>query len=518
MFKLKMNNEAGRDMLMASVYRGSVGKSKLHRLSTRPWQEPVFEQLPDVLHQSRNQRRDDCRQGLDSKVQFSKHLHFSYGHDVRGWRRGLAQDGSFVLPLEGLRRYCKHVGLAIDVPSLCNVLDQDRDGRVTFAEVCPVSAARLASFKKWSCEHFGSCGALWDQCVVADNDDDDDGDGVGDNHTRVPIGILADANVIKELVWQRGVTGLVDSWIRDVAARTALFSSLDLHGNGFIERADLEWIDRWVPPEYLAIQPDPSAWDELRSRLLAAYKHPIQAWRVLFDKNDSNYVTWSVFKKVCKQVQFAGNVGGAWVTLDSGLTGNISMMEFDAEAGQILRSFRDWAYEHFGSVDATLKYLDLDRKGSVTSSQLRRACSKLNWSGDVRAFLDCFGVGKAIHAADLVFLDSWQFRHTAEELANCLALTVATEVTRPVLLSTPAAPYRSPTLPSMMKTCSEPMPQAKGYVGNFVSRSAKKEIRKGPPQENRVVMARRTSLPTLLGQPRFGLGPPGVDLLRSRSR
>merc|ERR1719201_2065329 len=61
--------------------------------------------------------------------------------------------------------------------------------------------------------------------------------------------------------------------------RQVLLSSLDYLGCGFISRTDLEWLDKWVPPEFLTVQgPDYEALAELRKLMLGIYERPLRAW------------------------------------------------------------------------------------------------------------------------------------------------------------------------------------------------------------------------------------------------
>merc|ERR1719265_1675600 len=169
--------------------------------------------------------------------------------------------------------------------------------------------------------------------------------------------------------------------INEANKRSLLCSSLDLYGCGFIARSDLQWLDSWIPPEWLCTEPDPKAWKDLESLMVRVYKHPLRAWRVLLDKEDTNRICWKHFKQACKQLKFNGNAAAAWRVLDTDLNGYISMKEYHPQSAEILSSFKQWTEANFGSAELTLKAIDADGNGTVSFNELRRACNKLKWEG-----------------------------------------------------------------------------------------------------------------------------------------
>jgi len=213
---------------------------------------------------------------------------------------------------------------------------------------------------------------------------------------------------------------------KNLEERSMVFTSLDLLGCSMITLDDLAWLDRWPAPEYLAAEPDDAAWAQLKDLLLQHYKLPLKAWRACLDKDNSNRLCWSEFSDACKQVGFVGNTGGAWRALDSDLSGYITMREYDPPSEELLSSFKEWAEIHFGSVKHCFKVLDSDRSGSVTLAEMKRACHKFKWTGDVRTLFNCLDVDskrgdrdpstgkRAISLDEIVFLDSWQVEPSAQ--------------------------------------------------------------------------------------------------------
>jgi hypothetical protein len=210
------------------------------------------------------------------------------------------------------------------------------------------------------------------------------------------------------------------------ARRQVLLTSLDHLGCGFVCRADLEWLDKWDPPEWIIAQPDHDAWLAFRAKMLAKYHHPLRAWRNLLDLDNSNTVSWTEFKNACDRLQWDGNRGGAWRHLDSDLNGSITMDEYDEPSAQLLGSFKKWAEKNFGSVELAFKTLDATGSGVLNYQHLKRACNKLKWQGDVRLlfeFLDCGAadddVGKkTISLKEVAFLDNWEDDVSPEQQAE----------------------------------------------------------------------------------------------------
>lgn len=231
--------------------------------------------------------------------------------------------------------------------------------------------------------------------------------------------------------------------VNNPRTRNLVFGALDMVNCGLVTLADLQWLDHWKPVEWVYAEPDAEALDELKGILVATYGHPLRAWRCM-DKDDSNTIDYVEFLNTCKKARFGGNPAAAWRALDVDLLGRVSMKQWHAESAELLGSFKEWTEVNFGSVKHFFKAMDADGSNSITYPEMKRACHKLHWPGDVHLLFDCLDKDRAkdldkariLTLDELAFLDTWQVEPTEEELA---AEDVAAEVPRPAPKKTKAA-------------------------------------------------------------------------------
>jgi len=296
----------------------------------------------------------------------------------------------------------------VEISHLWQSLDTDSDGKVRMEELCSPRAEVLAKFKEWSRQKFGTSMALWETPEAVRARARWRGQGLWISDTKMLIPAFGEA--LRELEWPG---------IHCQEERSYVFSSLDSMGCNLITPEDLAWLDRWIPSEFLAADPSPTAWADLKEILVKTYQHPLRAWRIL-DRDNSNRIAWTEFRDVCKKVHFTGDIVGAWRMLDTDMSGYISMREYDPSSEELLTSFKEWADSNFGSVRHCFKALDSDRSGSVTYAELKRACHKMKWMGNVRTLFDCLDLDsadrrnrdaatgkRAISLEEIAFLDTW---------------------------------------------------------------------------------------------------------------
>jgi len=96
------------------------------------------------------------------------------------------------------------------------------------------------------------------------------------------------------------------------------------------------------------------------------------------------------------------------------------LQEFDEAAANLLSSFKDFLDLHWGSVEFAFKTMDTDGSGALTFTELKRACQKFGWPGNVRHLFNCLDVQVAagkrtLTYKEVAFLDSWVSKGDKEE-------------------------------------------------------------------------------------------------------
>lgn len=419
-FKAKTNRKDHHQRFMAWAYIEDCRRDlpAAHRLAQRPWLADNFEKLPMLVCKRRMEwHRHAYQKGLAARISFVGHLKETYGNMVRAWRRALDPGCTFAFTVKGLRRYCSSVGLKVDINALWKSLDKDCDGTFRLEELSGRASHVLASFRAFAIGRFENCAAIWDcaKIVLARAARQRENGGCWASDKKMLLSSFGDA--LAEMEW---------GGANDAKTKQVLLSSLDYRGCGFVSKEDFEWLDKWEPPEWITASPDEEACRNLRERMLQMYQHPLHAWRNLLDLNSSNKVSWTEFSHACDVLDYHGNRGGAWRALDTDLSGSISMDEFDEPSSKLLCSFKEWTDKNFGSVELAFKTLDTNGVGGLTYQDLRRACHKLKWQGEVRQLFDCFdcdGKGddsgkRAISLKEVAFLDTWEIGLSPEQQAE----------------------------------------------------------------------------------------------------
>lgn len=420
LFKIRTKSQQQRQRFLASVYLSDCERNvkPTHRQAPRAWHSSKFERLPTVEAQRREEwQLEKQRREANAFSHFTQELREQYGCEVRAWRRGLDPDAKFSLKSAEIRRYCRKMNSSVDVNNLQKHLDSNCEGRLVLEEFCPHPAAILARFRHWAQSICGgSVASLWEREEVVRTRRTHTKNGSWASDKKMLRGALG--SVLREMEWEE---------VSDNDARHTVLQALDLLGCGFVSREDLEWLDKWSPPEWMCAVPNMESCRQLKALLLEKYGHALAAWRQVLDVDDSNSISWAEFVSACETVGFSGDVPGAWRAIDVDLSGSISMWEYDTESAELLSSFKAWIDLNFGSVRLAFKAFDSDGGGSVSLPELRRICHELRWDGDVHEIFNCLDratardaegntIGKAhLTMSELAFLDSWKVELAPEE-------------------------------------------------------------------------------------------------------
>jgi len=413
-FKEKMKTAGQVQRLMASVYwtDAHADHAPSSRKSVRPWLATGFENLPPLVIVRRQQRIREARQlQRTSKATFLQYLRQKYGSFARAWRRGLDPQARFSIDKMAVRHFCRCAELDINPSVLWTALDTDSDGQLGLQDISSSGAVELATFRGWAQSNFGSCSDVWNQPQLVKVRAAPQGDPVrGQLISTKKVLLPHFIDAMKAMGWRSP---------SDRDGQAELWSGLDFFNAGIVCQADLKWLDSWEPPLWLNAEPSQEAWEDVKKALLNKYGLPLKAWRHL-DTDGQNEVSWTEFLAGCRKIRWKGDAGAAWRFIDNDASGFISMQEFSPEHYELLMSFKEWASEMHGSVGSAFKNFDNDGSGSLTFGELRRACQRGKWGGEVRALFECLGNNKEggkqnVSATELAFLDTWPDRNDDAE-------------------------------------------------------------------------------------------------------
>lgn len=329
--------------------------------------------------------------GTRALKDFKSFLIKKYGSLFHAWRKLLDIDGSMSVQKKELFRTARESGWNGNVRALWKALDRDGSGVTALEELDLSCAHELAQFKAWAEQTAGSPTAAFKA--------------IDRSHSgKLKVSDFASA------CEKVGLPG-------GKPAARCLFHLLDWECKRRLTQADFACLDHWHPPRYLTSTANHEAAEDFKRLLLKKYRHPLKAWRSLLDRDGSNRVSWGEFEEAARKVGFRGDIPGAWLDLDSDLSGFITLREISPTTVDRLLGWKSWADAEMGSVRAAFKILDADNSGSLTKQEFRRACQDFGFVGDCRKLfmeLDC-SRGGTVSLNEVTFLDDWQ-PHDEEEL------------------------------------------------------------------------------------------------------
>lgn len=333
---------------------------------------------------TRNQSRmKEKLAGVKALKDFKKFLVEHHGSLFHAWRKVLDVDGSMSVQKKELFKAAREGGWGGNVRALWKQLDQDDSSVAGLEELDAASAHQLAQFKAWAVRNSGSVAAAFKALDKKD-------------FGKLKIGEFASASA--KMCFPGGK-----------AAARSLFHLLDWENKHRLTVEDVIILDEWHPPRYLTTVANAEAAEDFKKLLLKKHRHSLKAWRQVLDRDGSNRVSWVEFEEAARRIAFKGDTAGAWLSLDSDLSGFITLREISPETVNILLAWKDWADSEMGSVRSAFKMMDADSSGSLTKQEFRRACQDFGFTGNCKSLfheLDC-SRGGTISLNEVVFLDEW---------------------------------------------------------------------------------------------------------------
>lgn len=331
----------------------------------------------------RNHARE--HQALNRFKQFLKR---TYGNYIRAWRCALSPHDQMVIQRTPFYKACADLGFKSEVKLIWHGFGKNEEGRLSMDELDSRSAVILATFKVLIDQKFGGAAGAFRALDRTDVKKVREADFLSVIHT---FGFEENGKL--------------------------LFKGLDRAQKRYLVQEDIMFLDRWRPPEFLTVVPNPTARDDIKHGLLHKYKRFLKAWRRTLDPEGKNRCDWPTFLKACRKIGYHGDRAGAWRSLDRDMSGYISLNEIDPLSCETLRQFRAWADQSFGCTRSAFTVFDDDGSNGVSKVEFRKAARIYGYEGDAKDLFDALDVENSgqLSVEQVAFLDDWEFEREKEE-------------------------------------------------------------------------------------------------------
>jgi len=337
----------------------------------------VKEQAAQERQWKTKEKREIARAIKDFKAFLKK----KFGTFLRAWRCALDLDGSMFIQKNELFKAVKEIAWPGDARMVWRGLDKDGSGVTSLQEIDLKSAEQLAKLKQQMTDRFGSTGEAFKAFDV----------------------LRAGKLKAPEFIEKCKEYGFVK-------VNKALFHGLDSQGNKFLTKDSLKFLDSWRCPRFLTCEANPKAAADFKAALLREFPNYVKAWRLLLDRDNSNCIAWEEFEAAAKQMNYVGDVAGAWRSFDEDISGTITLREIDQPSFDRLNEFKTWCDAEFGNVKGAFQMLDTDNSGDFDKREWAKSLVYFGFQGDCRGLfkvLDTDGEG-LVSMDEVAFLDQWE--------------------------------------------------------------------------------------------------------------
>lgn len=333
--------------------------------------------------QSQNERR---RRTVDPQIvqqtrkRFMRYLKRTFGSYIRAWRKTLSISGTTKVSRKQFLTACSGLGFQADGKVLWSAFCKEKVQCISVEDLDMHSAEVLAHFQLFVKKLGGVAAAFR----------------------------ALDEKKVNRLRYQ-DFSNAAKSLGFALPTKT-LFNDLDVDGSRFIEEEDLKFLEAWRLPAHLTASANIEAKEEVRTLLLKTYGNYLKAWRLCVDPSSCKCM-WAEFLSICQKIGFEGDIPGAWRAFDDDLSGSITLYEFDKDASNILRKFKEWADIQFGGVRSAFGVFDDDGSNTVTSREFKHNCRIYGHKGQAATLFRALDVERKGNLAleDIAFLDDWEF-------------------------------------------------------------------------------------------------------------
>lgn len=378
------------DVLFKSIDVHDLGYITLHYLKWFELDKKRQKRKAEakVISVKQAKKKEQSRRNIIEAVRqfkaFLMHRHLSY---LRAWRRALDLDGSMMCQKTEFFKAVKEMNWVGDVRHLWKGIDKDDSCVTSFEEIDLKGALQLARFKDFCTEKFGSVVQAFHAFDI------------------VKKGKLTEPEFV-DACKKHGFRHVTKS----------LFLGLDHQSRKFITDKDLIFADQWKKPPYLTCKPNEQAAKEFKDALLDQYRHFVKAWRACIDKDSSNRASFNELEAAARTIRFKGDIAGVYRSLDSDLSGFVTLKEIDPEASDQIVAFKIWCDEEFGSVKTCFKFFDKDGSDELSYTEFKRSCASYGCPVNAKRLFSALDVDQqgSISHNEIAFIDEWDLTEEAE--------------------------------------------------------------------------------------------------------
>mmetsp|Transcript_39785 Transcript_39785/g.89299 ORF Transcript_39785/g.89299 Transcript_39785/m.89299 type:complete len:830 (+) Transcript_39785:55-2544(+) len=377
---------------------------------------------------------------------FRSRLLQEHGNFARAWRRSLDPDSSGSVVLVEFLQACRRINFTGNLHRLWKLLDSDGSGTMSLSELDAPTAVVLSRFRMWAWQLAGSCGEVFALfCGIRNDTTPDLPPGFHPRSPRLPLrSILPSWATTLPLAARRATVRArfgqankrpapchwapqhaqdgfltLDAFCACLGAfeyqdptgvsSAQIFDLLDYSSVRILTLEDFQFLDRWSPPAWMTVPGDPEATERFFEACERRYDNRVVAWRRLFDRDQSNFVSYKEFVEACDELKFNHNLPGVWANIDDDMSGYLTLREIDGVADASLAIFKTWCEVNFGGISGAFDALDADGNASLTYREFQAAALRLNLRADVEALMRYFDADNTgqITREDVLFLEDW---------------------------------------------------------------------------------------------------------------
>mmetsp|Transcript_81373 Transcript_81373/g.140933 ORF Transcript_81373/g.140933 Transcript_81373/m.140933 type:complete len:816 (+) Transcript_81373:53-2500(+) len=287
-------------------------------------------------------------------------------------------------------------------------------------EVEPAEAMLWNEFRSWAGKLFSGPRDMIRQVKQAAK--------MNESHRKEGSGRRASLDKIEVLTESEFAEGLAAlGW--EHGYESLLFGALDIDGDGVLSTLQFKWLEievrrnkqkevarrkaqRVQEQKAHGKQVCQAALLDFKAMLRKQFGPTFRAWRRVLDSDGSMSVQRADLFKVCRQLNWKGDVRALWKALDHDGSNVTNLEELDAHCAQLLANFKLWAVKTWGLKPAAAMFRDLDKQRArkVRYAQFVHECQQHGFDRKVKTlavWLD-WQDKKYLVEEDFHFFDTWK--------------------------------------------------------------------------------------------------------------